>query len=80
MKQFTKHAFCPFQFENMVPQCRVCSKSFGMLRSRNHCTFCSVALCSGCLYKDVILFANGTASVVHIAVIKVVGVRHFSEY
>ena len=63
-----------------MPTCRVCGKSFGILRSRHHCAFCSLALCSGCLSKDVIVFANGTASAVHIAVIKVVGVRQVSVY
>lgn len=72
-----------FQLENLVPNCRKCSKPFGVLRARHHCAFCSVALCSACVNKDdVILFtANGSAaSVVCIAVVKVIGVRCCSTF
>ena len=64
----------------MVLQCRSCGKTFGMLRSKYHCAFCSLALCSGCLNKDVILFTGEGSSAVHIAVIKVVGVCMLSDF
>lgn len=73
------------QQESNAGMCQVCCQNFGLLKKRNFCKVCSVAICKDCSTNDLLVYipdkgknnsnSDNNSAEPQLAIIKIVGVR-----